>query len=96
MALKNNFLQHPSGNYPSEIKDNHENQMIDDTIEQHEIKESFPNDNTTFTSEEQQHRTRRRSSLQFLDIKLIHSLSNQFNNEFNVPKNAPEDVCECE
>lgn len=100
MSVNNDVLQDLSrennsesmGDYSSEINDHHENQLFDDTNKQDEIKGSSNDD----TSEVRQHRNRRRSSLQFLDMKLIHSLTNQFNNELNIPKKAPEDVCECE
>lgn len=46
--------------------------------------------------DKQLHRDRRRSSLQILDLKLIHSLANANNNESNGPINGPEGVCEFE
>lgn len=69
---------------------------IDDTIEQRDVIEPPENVKTDLVSDEQQHRTRRRSSVQILDIKFLHTLTNQLDNESNDPINAPEDVCECE
>jgi len=88
MALKRIFLQQQSP------KDNSRefSSEIDDTNEQHDTIEPLQ----SLISEEQQHRARRRSSLQIFDIKFFHTLSNQNDNEFNDQINGPENVCECE
>jgi len=86
-----------SGDFPSEINANHNNQLIDNTAEQRDTIEPLQSINTNLISSEEQHRTRRRSSVQILDIKFLHSLSNQFDNaQSNDPINAPDDACECE
>jgi hypothetical protein len=63
---------------------------IDDTIE------PLENVNASLGSEQQQHRTRRRSSVPILDIKFLQTLSNQFDTESNEAITVPEDMCECD
>jgi hypothetical protein len=65
---------------------------IDDTNEQHDTIEPLQ----SLMSEEQTHRTRRRTSLPILDIKFLHTLSNQIDTESNESVNGAENVCECE
>jgi hypothetical protein len=94
--LKHKSHGNHSRNFSSEINDYHNNQQIDDTNEHRDTIEPLESVKTDVTSEEQQHRTRRRSSLQILDIKFIHTLSNQIDNQSNDRINASEDLCECQ
>ena len=96
MALKRIFLPHQSRrqiseDFPREY-DNNNNQAIDDTNEQSDYIESL-----TDLTTEQQHRDRRRSSLQIFNLKFLQTLSNQVDNKSNDPiYAADEDKRECE
>jgi hypothetical protein len=97
MPLKHIFSHHQSQVNPSESSEDFQSKFPSeinsgDTSEQPVTTERFQNESR---SVEQQHRTRRRSSVQILDIKLLHSSLKQPDNESNVPLNAPEDVRKC-
>jgi hypothetical protein len=81
--------------------DDHSNRHPDDTNEQSDTVEPFiPINSSAFATEQQQYRTRRRSSVQILDKKLIQSLSNQTTSSIttgtdsNVLPSTSEDLCE--
>jgi len=92
MALKRIFLSQQSRRQTTEDfpRDYDSNQTIEDTNEQSDSIESL----TNLTSE-QQHRARRRSSVQFFDIKFLQALPNQVDNKSNDPINIAEEG-ECE
>lgn len=111
MSLTSNLLEQERSNRDAfessskcsleQMNDYYQEQM-NELQQQHHQHEVVHSDETNLSSDEQQqqeeqpHRDRRRSSLQILDMKLIHSLSNQYNNDTNGPINGPEGVCECE
>jgi len=81
--------------------DDHSHRHLDDTNEHSDIVKPFKAINSpAYAAEQDSYRTRRRSSVQFLDKKFIQSLSNQTTSSLttdtdsNAAANASEDVCE--
>lgn len=78
---------------PAEIQADDKNEAHEDTNEQDDTIDPL----TDCNSRERQYQTRRRSSVQIFDLKLLQTLSNQVDNGVsNDPRNVPEGACECE
>jgi hypothetical protein len=88
--------------FPNDNPDEHHTQHLPDPNESRDTILPFIASNiAAYSVDQQQYRTRRRSSVQILDKKCIQLLSNQLpsssstaDNDPNIPTNTSEDVCE--
>jgi hypothetical protein len=88
--------------FPNDNPDEHHTQHLPDSTEHHDTMLPFiANNIAAYSVDQQQYRTRRRSSVQILDKKFIQLLSNQLpsssstaDNDPNIPPNTSDDVCE--